>query len=215
MNIFKAATKGDLGIALTFIKEGKIDINHTDENGRTVLHYAALTGNLEMVKTLIKFNAKIDAKDNYNITPLWLTTIFCHTNVVIELLKYGANPNSKNQMGNSILHIAASNNSLAIVKLLIEYGGDVNAVNNFNWSVLHSAAFGIIIETETNWEVIEYLLKHNVNILVKDQDNNSVRDIFHQEDYSYIKHYDNLVKELWESNGKKISFSKIEFRSVR
>ncbi len=193
MDIFKATKQGDLDIVITLIKESRVDINCTDTDERTALHYAALKGYLNIVRAFIQFGAEIDAKDRNNITPLWLATVFNHQYVIIELLKYGADPNATNQAGNSALHIAASNNNLAIVKLLIEYGGNVNSVNNFNWSIFHSAAFGVI-ESKGTWEVIEYLLKHNVNYLVKDNDGVSVRDLFYQEGCVYARYYDKILK---------------------
>lgn len=193
MNIFEAIKQGDLETIIILIRKNKVDTNYIDEEGRTVLHYAALKGHLDIVKAFIKFGAEVDARDRRNVTPLWLTTVSSYQDIAIELLKHGANPNAKDQVGNSVLHIAASNNNLAIVKLLIEYGGNINAVNDFNWAVIHSAAFGII-EARGNWEVMEYLLEHNADYLVKDKDGISVRDLFSQEDYFYTKYYDRLVR---------------------
>lgn len=87
--------------------------------------------------------------------------------MLLNFLNIVLTTNAKNQVGNSVLSIVSSNNNLAIIKLLIKSGGNVNAVNDLNWPVIHSAVFGII-KAKGNWEVIEHLLKHNTDYLVKD-----------------------------------------------
>ncbi|WP_338976306.1 ankyrin repeat domain-containing protein [Spiroplasma endosymbiont of Monopis laevigella] len=59
----KAAKKGYLNI-VKFLVENNADINHTNQNGKTVLILIADNNNIEGVKFLIENGAKIECIDN-------------------------------------------------------------------------------------------------------------------------------------------------------
>ena len=127
-------------------------------------------------------------------------------NLKLSILKNGANPNAQDFDGNTSLHLAAGANDLVILKSLVEnpYNenkGNIKAVNEYGWSVLHSAASGIINNNLEDWKVVEWLLerliKEEVDLsLIKDQDGYSVEDVFLQKDWSYLKHYQELLKKV-------------------
>ena len=56
----------------------------------TALHFAARNGHTETVKALIKFGAKLDAKNNDGWTALHLAAHKRHQDVVNVLKEYGA-----------------------------------------------------------------------------------------------------------------------------
>ena len=41
-----------------------MDVGAKDENGKTALHWAALTGHVDVAKVLIEKGADVDARDN-------------------------------------------------------------------------------------------------------------------------------------------------------
>ncbi|GIZ04566.1 tankyrase [Caerostris extrusa] len=69
--IHSAIREDDLGKIYTIIQNG-IDINCKDSSGNTLLHYAALHGNLDVMKLLLEFGAIYNATNANNKTPLQL-----------------------------------------------------------------------------------------------------------------------------------------------
>lgn len=61
--LHKVVQQGD-EIVVEFLLQWFGDVNQTDENGWTSLHYAATANNVRLVLTLLKRHAKADLKDN-------------------------------------------------------------------------------------------------------------------------------------------------------
>lgn len=59
-----AASQGDIRSIQKLLNSGTIDINAPDSQGNTALHLAAITGNLEAVKMLIKNGADTASQNN-------------------------------------------------------------------------------------------------------------------------------------------------------
>lgn len=53
--------------------KGRININHTDEHGRTALHYACALGNINLVKALIELGADTKIRDITGLSPYQMT----------------------------------------------------------------------------------------------------------------------------------------------
>ena len=68
-------------------------MNNRDENGRSVLHWAASSGQKQLVQWLIEHNVEIDALDDSRWTPLIIASSAGHEAVVKLLLSAGANVN--------------------------------------------------------------------------------------------------------------------------
>ena len=57
--------------ALTLLRSLGLDMDHQDDKGRTLLHFMAVNGNLEGIKTLLDFGARDDIRDGiHNGIPL-------------------------------------------------------------------------------------------------------------------------------------------------
>jgi len=143
--IFDAAEENEVEIIQELI-ENKVNINGTDEQGNTALHFSVMKGRLEVTRKLLELGAKVDIKNEDGETPLHLAMKLEEgdTKISTILLEKGASPNVKDELGNTALHYAAQNGNLKLLKILFEHEGDINATNNFNWSVLHSAASAIV-----------------------------------------------------------------------
>jgi len=64
----QAALLGQMGLVEAMMMDG-INVNEPDINGRTLLHWAAESGNKEMAKQLIRYGADILTKDKMGMIP--------------------------------------------------------------------------------------------------------------------------------------------------
>jgi ankyrin repeat protein len=95
-------------------------------NISTLLHYAALNGDLELVKKLVKQGMDFDAKDDIGRTPLSYAAQGGKTEIVAWLLKKGADVNTVSQDGKTPLLWAVSTGNLKTVEALLEKGANPN-----------------------------------------------------------------------------------------
>ena len=65
-----AALKGNLQICHLLLEMRQIDINETDLNGQNVLHYAARSTNLDLLRLLVNQNCDLLKPDIYGTLPL-------------------------------------------------------------------------------------------------------------------------------------------------
>ena len=104
----------------------------------STINMAAQAGDIEAVKEFLAAGSDVNAKSNYDLTPLH----YAATKEVAELLiAKGADVNAKSKFGMTSLHYAAKRHK-EIVELLIAKGVNVNAKNNNEWTPLHFAANG-------------------------------------------------------------------------
>src|SRR5262245_16762071 len=69
-----AAMKGDKVAIRTLIQQ-KADVNASQPDGATALHWAAYRGDKELADMLIKAGANAKAANREGATPLWLASI--------------------------------------------------------------------------------------------------------------------------------------------
>lgn len=109
-----AALKGHTAFAKRMIARGA-DVNKT---GWTPLHYAATSGQLEMIKLLIDEHAYIDTESPNQSTPLMLAAMYGTEAAVKLLLQEGADPSVKNQLGLNAADFAAKAERLDLARFL-------------------------------------------------------------------------------------------------
>lgn len=113
---------------------GGANVNHKEEYGVTLLHWASTHGHFDMCQLLLDNGADVNATDIFGNTPLyWAVSTFSSTpdekiNVVRLLLDNGADANKgiASLTQKRPLHEAAHYNNIELCKLLIEHGADVN-----------------------------------------------------------------------------------------
>ena len=97
-----AALKGQVAQARKLIDKGA-DVNKT---GWTPLHYAATSGQLEIISLLLENHAYIDAESPNKTTPLMMAAHYGTREAVKLLLEAGADPALKNELGLSAIDFA-------------------------------------------------------------------------------------------------------------
>jgi ankyrin repeat protein len=121
---------GDVQAVRSLLKQ-KADVNATEADGTTPLHYAVSRGDVETVTLLLGRGARTEAANRYGIKPLHLAGTNGNAAVVVALLEAGADPNAATPEGETPLMVAARSGNLEIVKHLLAHGANVNATEGW------------------------------------------------------------------------------------
>lgn len=128
------------------LRQSRPTINHCDSAGRTALHWAAWTGNADILQRILQCGAAIDAKDKAGRSALHFAAQNGSVRCVRHLVDSGANPNVSDNWGETPLHLAGSDGRNENVRLLLEAGADVNARTDREESCLCYAALANNVE---------------------------------------------------------------------
>ena len=125
-----AAMKGDKDAVRTLLKSGG-DVNASQGDGMTALHWASIKGDAELAQMLIYAGANVKATTRLGgYSPLILAAREGHADVIAALLAAGADPKAATTTGTSVLMLAAASGNARAVTMLVENGADVNAKEN-------------------------------------------------------------------------------------
>lgn len=104
--------------------QGNVNLDFKNQDGKTALHYAAVSDDGPIARLLLKTGANPEATDYENNTPLHLAANFNAFTVAKELMQYGANPFMQNNEGNSSFDCAHNNRMKAILQKRIHFLGN-------------------------------------------------------------------------------------------
>ncbi len=110
----------------SLLKQGA-NVNATQADGATALHWASYRDDLESADLLIRNGANVNARNDLGATPLWAACQNGSESMVGRLLTAGANPNAALLLGETPVMVAARSGSPAVVELLAAQGANVNA----------------------------------------------------------------------------------------
>jgi uncharacterized protein len=125
-----AAKNGDTVTVRALLQTA--DVNASQDDGTTALHWAAHRDDLAMVDLLLKARANVHAANRYKITPLALAAMNGSVRVIERLLAAGASANERVGSGETVLMAAARSGHADAVTLLLARGADVNARDTFS-----------------------------------------------------------------------------------
>lgn len=127
--IADAAMRGaDRETVVELIRQGA-DVNASQGDGMTALHWAATRGDLPLTELLVDAGARLEPTTRLGrYTPLHIAAMEGHGAVVGALLEAGANPHARTSSGGATpLHLAAGAGTAEGVRFLVDYGAEVNA----------------------------------------------------------------------------------------
>lgn len=157
--IADAAMEKDIAAVRTLLKQG-VDVNQSQGDGMTALHWAALNGDAEIAKVLIQAGANLRATTRLgSYTPLFMAARAGFAPIIDILVKAGANVRTPAQGGLTPLMMAASSSSVDALKLLIEAGAEVNATETERGQTAMSFAAAF-----NQADAIKLLLQHGADI---------------------------------------------------
>lgn len=141
-----------------------------DENGRTFMHWAALTGRIDLLKLLVDAGASVDDDANwdkasekpYYLNPLEVALSLGHFDACKFLLANGAKPNGRPGDIYRPLGIATKLSKRQLVQSLLGAGAKLNAKDGEGKTALHIAA------SNNDAGLTEYLLKAGADTKIKD-----------------------------------------------
>ena len=103
------------------------NVNTKDRHGHTPLMEEAKTGNVELVKDLVKRGADLEAKSEKGKTALHYAAANGHVDVVNILLEHGAVVDARDRDWRTPLMLAAIYGCNHTVQSLVNRGADVSA----------------------------------------------------------------------------------------
>jgi ankyrin repeat protein len=154
--------------------------------------FASLDKDYKCLKKIIKKAKDINEADNEGRTALMYALADGLEHEIIQLLiERGADVNHFDKQKWTPLHIAASYQNLEAVKILIENQADIDAQDKFGNTPLWRCS----MNKEPNIGIVHILLKHGANPDLKNNANNSARDVaVTAVDTKLLEIFDNYIK---------------------
>lgn len=175
--------------ALDFPEDGQT-FEEPIEDGETLLHIAATSGQADLV-SLLESNAEVNTRTTSGMTPLYCAASTGDEESVTNMLDYGADVSGVTTQGWTVLHAAADSGlDLLLVQRLHNLGIVIMARNVKGETALHFAA------CDDDIEVIEYLLDHGVDANTMDCEGWTP---LHQALQPHLSHDLNVIRVLLEN----------------
>eukprot|EP01135_Chromosphaera_perkinsii_P004421 Nk52_evm24s280 gene=Nk52_evmTU24s280 len=119
-------SKQGVGVARVIHKGSRQGLNKKNELGETPLQAAAIKGDVDTVRKLLKRGAEVNVKDHAGWTPLHETALYGKLELTKLLVEAGADLNAQSSTGSTALHDACMNGHIAVVEYLIKKGADLS-----------------------------------------------------------------------------------------
>jgi len=137
--LHRACANGNLNLVRSLLASGHLNARIDELRGLglnypgnilTPLMWASRNGHQEIVLALLSSGAKVDIKDEFGRTALWLAAESGCADCIKHLFRFGADPNCTSNNGAPVLHVAVRQGSRSCVTLLIDAGADPNIVGS-------------------------------------------------------------------------------------
>ena len=157
-DVADAAMRGDRDAVRAALLR-KADVNATQTDGSTALHWAVERDDLAMADQLIRAGARVSTRTREGVMPLQLAAINGNAAMIDRLLKAGAEPNTPlTPAGDTALMMAARTGAPEAIRVLVEADAEVNAQESWGgttplmWAVSegHAAAARLLIDAGAN-----------------------------------------------------------------
>jgi uncharacterized protein len=170
-SLVDAVKSGDRASALALINN-KVDVNASESDGTTALHWAVQREDADLVDRLIKAGAKVNTKNDYGSSPVSEAALNGNLAILEKLLTAGGDVESPNADGQTALMILARTSNVEAARLLISRGANVNAVEKF-----HEQTALMWAAAENQPLMVKELLAHGANPNARSHVNNWERQV--------------------------------------
>ena len=152
------AVKNADGEAVRRLLQNKTDVNATEPDGTTALHWASYRDDLGNAQLLLRAGANPNAANDLGATPIWTASVNGSVTMVRLLLEAGANPNAALLLGETVLMAAARSGNADIVEQLLARGANANAHAARGQTALMWAV------AQRHPDVVKVLLAHGADV---------------------------------------------------
>ena len=156
--MFALSGTGDSDTVRWLLEQG-VNVNHSNKDGLTAVHYAAQQGNVNVLKLLQHRGANIDQVDSTGTNSIMfsLTNGDCET--VRWLTENGVDVNVSDYEGITAVHGAACLGKLEVLKLLHKSGANIRQKNSYGQNSIMLASTGT-----SDCETVRWLIEHGVDV---------------------------------------------------
>ncbi len=148
--VMLAARAGKPDVVEYLMMNGVSIYAKSNDAGRSATHYAAMNGNVEILRMLTSTGARVDEESDGGWTPLFWAVLRGQSDAALFLLEKGADPNIEGPDGNAILTYATREWQPEVVRGLLEHGADPNArEEGTGRTLLHQMALAGVAEGVT------------------------------------------------------------------
>jgi uncharacterized protein len=143
----------------------RVNVNATQGDGATALHWAVHLDDVSLVDTLIRAGARADVADDTGATPLYLACTNRNADAVSRLLVAGANPNAALLSGETVLMTCARAGNAVAVRALLARGALVSTSESaHNQTALMWAA------AQSHPQVVQALIEHGADVRARSRE---------------------------------------------
>ena len=178
---------------LRVLLEDGADVNASQGDGATALHWASYWDDLGSVALLIRAGADVNAANDLGVTPLWLAAENGSAAVVRELLGARANPNAAFMDGETVLMRAARVGNGDVVEQLLANGADPNRSATRGQTALMWAA------NQQHDGVVEALLANGADVHARSEVRRELRR-------SESQQHSHRTNDFWVDEGGATAF---------
>lgn len=140
-----------------------VDEREEDEQ-YTPLHTAAALGDVAKAGLLLRYGARIEARDRLGRTPLHAAVLHGRQEMVGFLISKGAGPNTCDDDGDMPIHVAAECGNTPAIELLMKHGASMESRGLNGMTPLHKAA------NFADVSMVEWLIAHGAKVNAPDDD---------------------------------------------
>ena len=155
--LISAASTGDTETVANLL-DGGVPIDTKDDEGMSLLHWAAWGGHVTTMRLLIRRGCDVDAVDGRGLNSLHLAAEMGQTKAVRELIRKGASTSVVAGDYGTPLHQAVFYGHVETAVAMLEEGCPLGVVSSAGGSVLHFAALG------GNVELVRELVSRGCNV---------------------------------------------------
>jgi uncharacterized protein len=160
--VANAVERRDVATAKALVAK-RVDVNASQPDGTTALHWAAHWNDLDTVRTLLAAGANPKTTNRFGASPLSEAAALGNAAMVEALLNAGADAKALTTTdGETVLMTAARAGNAATVKMLLDRGAEVNAKESYKgqtalmWaaSERHAGVVKLLLDRGADWRVL-------------------------------------------------------------